>query len=798
MSSTEDTPLDGPPSRRSSIRNSTLRGLIVGVFLGGCLYGYDLVRWVLGTHPAAFTVELGLFNLAFGVVFFGVVGAILGCAAGLRGAAPLEAHQPNHEQGDFHRLLQAFIERDYRRCVGEAAPFLQSRPTYDVLQIILISLLRSGGTELAEQIGAVAVDEYAGQTWRRSLLELTLGRIAPSALRGLAETDLHRCQLLYYSGARHLTDRQVEQAARDFEACREIGFDCLEKLLARLDDPYRTPIDEARMGSADAMIPPAIERLLAEGRGHLGRGENRAAEPLLRRALDECQAMLGSAHPLTGAVLRTLAVSYRRLTAPQGDDMPPEVRQLRDLIASRPPAEDEYAGFATDLHTQAEIRLTGGSLLAGGSLDDAERIARGAATIRRVVLGETHPDYATSLRLLADTAQSRVVLDAAGSLYRQALEIHSVMLDEGDPERLKSLQRLGRWQAEVGDHASANLLLRKALRLYSEAHIGWGETLADILSALVDLEFRNANLGEADRLSRSLVDVARRVFGELHGSYAESLRIRAEIVLTLADWALSEQLLREALAIYRQQNVEGYRPYGNTLISLAMLYWRLGRLAEAMSTLEEAQRYDPGPRCLNALGVCLWQSGDLGSAESALLLALEARQVLGEDHPDLAPVLSNLGGLYASIGRSDDALSLLLRSESLVGRIIGQAFSLGSDRQRMAILARYRGNLDAFLAMVVSLMPGSQEAVDAAFDLVLRRKAVGAEALAMQRDAILAGKYPELQHSLREWFTLRAQIARKSFAGPGPEGMETIVSNWRHGMPRKSEWRRTLPGRSPR
>jgi hypothetical protein len=63
-------------------------------------------------------------------------------------------------------------------------------------------------------------------------------------------------------------------------------------------------------------------------------------------------------------------------------------------------------------------------------------------------------------------------------------------------------------------------------------------------------------------------------------------------------------------------------------------------------------------------------------------------------------------------------------------------------------------------------------AVRSAFDLVLRRKAIAAEATATLREAVLGGKYPALQPRLRELAALRMQIARAALAGPGAEGPE--------------------------
>ena len=106
-------------------------------------------------------------------------------------------------------------------------------------------------------------------------------------------------------------------------------------------------------------------------------------------------------------------------------------------------------------------------------------------------------------------------------------------------------------------------------------------------------------------------------------------------------------------------------------------------------------------------------------------------------------------------------------------RMIGQILAIGSERQRIAFLNTVLGNLYAFLSLVLQHLGDSPAAVHAALELVLRRKAIAAEAVATQRDAVLGGKYPALEPRLRELAALRMQIARKTLAGPGPEGLES-------------------------
>ncbi len=68
-----------------------------------------------------------------------------------------------------------------------------------------------------------------------------------------------------------------------------------------------------------------------------------------------------------------------------------------------------------------------------------------------------------------------------------------------------------------------------------------------------------------------------------------------------------------------------------------------------------------------------------------------------------------------------------------------------------------------------------------AFKLILRRKAIGTEVLAAQRDTVLGGKYPALKSKLEELTKLHLQIAQKTLAGHGPEGLPAhrqVLAEW--------------------
>jgi len=166
----------------------------------------------------------------------------------------------------------------------------------------------------------------------------------------------------------------------------------------------------------------------------------------------------------------------------------------------------------------------------------------------------------------------------------------------------------------------------------------------------------------------------------------------------------------------------------------------------------------------------------MGDHDAALPLHRQALEIyhtaLGENHPACARSLKNLAELYAAMGRASEALLLMEQAASIDDRMIGQILAIGSERQRLCYVDGFLGNLHAFLSLVLQHLSDSTPAVLAPFDLVLRRKAIATEAMAAQRDAALGGKYPALETKMRELAALRMQIARKTLAGPGPEGLE--------------------------
>jgi hypothetical protein len=144
-------------------------------------------------------------------------------------------------------------------------------------------------------------------------------------------------------------------------------------------------------------------------------------------------------------------------------------------------------------------------------------------------------------------------------------------------------------------------------------------------------------------------------------------------------------------------------------------------------------------------------------------MSIERRHLLSLWDGMAKEVLVGLAKVLASTYRLDKALEILIRTQSIYDQLIGQIFSFGSESQRMDYFMKIRSSIDIFLSLVFQ----NENAARVAMNLVLRRKAINVEAMTIQRDAILSGKYPQLKAQFDQLETLKQQIAMKTLEGPG-------------------------------
>ena len=413
---------------------------------------------------------------------------------------------------------------------------------------------------------------------------------------------------------------------------------------------------------------------------------------------------------------------------------------LHAQIEQRAPAPPTCDSLETDYEQQiTELNREVVRFYQQRRYQEAIAVVTRARDLAAQHLGEEHPQFAASLNNLATLYHATGNYAAAEPLYRQALEIRRVALGENHPDFANSLNNLAVLYKSMGNYAAAEPLYRQALEICRAA---LGENHSDFatsLNNLAGLYRAMGNYAAAEPLLRQALEIDFAALGKDHPDFATSLNSLAGLYRTMGNYAAAEPLYRQALEIRRVALGEKHPDFAASLNNLAWLYHEMGNYA---------------------------------GAEPLYRQALEIRRVAqGENHPDFANSLNNLAWLYTATGRISEALSFSRQAADIDDRMIGQVFSIGSESQRTAFLTTIEVNFDVFLSLVWHEFPNSAEAVRPVLDLVLRRKAVGAEAMAVQRDAVLGGKYPHLGPQLGRWAALRMQIAQKTLTGAGPEGL---------------------------
>ncbi len=385
------------------------------------------------------------------------------------------------------------------------------------------------------------------------------------------------------------------------------------------------------------------------------------------------------------------------------------------------------------------LRNAGAVCFDMGRHSDAESFFSDALAIRSRCLGENHPGVALDLSAVAMIYHERGDFSAALQHYQKAVDIWKLLgVDSAD--YAACLVNLAKLYQSMRDFSTSMSFHEKAIDMLRRTA---GEESEDLAMALSNFGLLCRDMKEyatAERLLRQAVEIQRKVLGEEHPAFATTVTNLASIYLSAGDYATSERLFRHSVRIWSE---------------------RLG---------EEHPWVANG---LSNLGGILQDRGEFAAAEQLMKKALEIRRkVLGEQHPDYAVALGNLAAVCASQGRPGEALELVTSAEAVHDRLIGQIFSVGSESQRMTYLPYLQVSLFIFLSIVVDYLCDSPAAVGAALDLLLRRRAIGVEALATQRDKVLGGRYPELESALRELMSLRMKIAEKALGGPGSQSLD--------------------------
>jgi tetratricopeptide (TPR) repeat protein len=404
-------------------------------------------------------------------------------------------------------------------------------------------------------------------------------------------------------------------------------------------------------------------------------------------------------------------------------------------------------------------------------LDEAVALTRAEST--------SNVKYAVYLNALATWNWHMGNLAAAIRLHEEVTEIYKPIYGETHPNYATNLALLASRYNAVGWQQKAETALRSAVAML-EVSVGRNHKhYLEAISALAVLLQELGNYKEAEKLTIFAMRTAEKTLGRQSPLYAATLHNLVLLLPVMSETALLD-LLVEFLELNEmgptlQGTVEAFMDLARTRDKLQLDFLQKVAAIEISIGIEDSPSYST---TLTSLGMAYWTEGDLEKAEAHLRRAIEIeRRYKG---PELCQKLLGLALLLVQTDRPSESCALMQEANKIETHLMGQVFATGSETQRMQFLTTLRRNYHAFLSLVVNHLSAESAAVRAAFELVLQRKAMGAEAMAAQRDAILTGKYPQLGSKLKEWRDLRAQISRTTLSGRAGESEEAsrMLGEW--------------------
>jgi CHAT domain-containing protein len=308
--------------------------------------------------------------------------------------------------------------------------------------------------------------------------------------------------------------------------------------------------------------------------------------------------------------------------------------------------------------------------------EEAIAVARRLVPLQRELSGDSHPDVASALEVLAGVAHEFARFDEAGAALREALAIrtkaqgpdHWLTVDARyalerndrlvglDEARRATYREARRARVQAGkltkpyERAGRMKLLREALDLakgaLGDSHPEYAQVLdrfaLDVFGPAGNPLEQDASRREADALHAQAQALRRRALGERHPDYATSLENRFRCLPIEHDRARTkgEPLLRQALEIRKVTQGERHPVYARALVRLAQLVEAkpMGDVAEAerlcLRAMEiERQVYGPDSQLrLNALGyLTRLYRGSMHDPDRAEPLILEAVRIKRTD-----------------------------------------------------------------------------------------------------------------------------------------------------------------------
>ncbi|MFN6526919.1 tetratricopeptide repeat protein [Nostoc sp. ChiSLP03a] len=384
----------------------------------------------------------------------------------------------------------------------------------------------------------------------------------------------------------------------------------------------------------------------------------------LQRLIEKVEQERGTKDPTLATLYSRLGDIYHsRLDRGESQNYQEEQELAIKYLRKASELQNEL-GLQIDLANS--LNNLAGIYRATGNYSEAEPLYKQALELRKRLLGENHPAFATSLNNLAGLYKSTGQYSKAELLYQQALELRKALLGENHADVAASLNNLALLYDEQGRYDEAEPLYLQSLelekRLLGENHLSF----ALILNNLALLYYHQGRYSEAEPLSQQAIELDKRFLGEENPDVATDLHNLGLIYRAQGRYSEAESLFLESLELKQRVLQKAHPLLADTIYALGYMYREQGRYNEAE------------PLCIKALEL--------------------DKHLLGENHPNVAESLNNLAEIYRETGRYGEAEPLYLQALDICERVWGvnhhRSVTVRQNLDKLAAAMQNNGECD--------------------------------------------------------------------------------------------------------
>jgi CHAT domain-containing protein/tetratricopeptide (TPR) repeat protein len=405
-----------------------------------------------------------------------------------------------------------------------------------------------------------------------------------------------------------------------------------------------------------------------------------------------------------------------------------------------------------------------------GRLSESRNASERALAVAERTLRPEHPTIALSLRYLAGTQADLGDLRRSASLKERALAISERNFGLNHHVTGEYVHALGLAELDLGDYQTARRHFQRALGIFEARYGPWHEYVATTLSVLAVADASLGDYASARREQSRAVAVHARVGGPNHPFVATAL---TELATVYRDQGLSIRalpLLERALAIREKSLKPDHRDVARTLADLSATLVQVNRPVQAQSQATRAlpiwERLDAPDAPEYATVLALYAElqanrGDYAAARSHFEKALQIRaKALGVSHPSYAEAESGLGVALAALGQMEPALHTAIEAEATGREHLRLMLRTLPEREAL----NYAATRPRALNLIVSMSASTPEAAPAAFEGVIRSRALVLDEIATRQSAGTSVQADPLRLGLA---SAQQRLANLLVRGPG-------------------------------